>query len=112
LAERRCAACGAVLASTSRPDRRYCNSGCRVAEHRRRRDVLATRVTRDDLARLLDRLAGPAGEAALVAGITRAASEHWAAAAWLLERRWPERWGLSQRARIATLDEDGGDLTA
>lgn len=33
-------------------------------------------------------------EAALVAMVTRAAQRNgWQAAAWILERRWPERWG-------------------
>lgn len=37
--------------------------------------------------------ADAASEARLVVLIALAAKENWRAAAWLLSRRWPERWG-------------------
>jgi hypothetical protein len=33
------------------------------------------------------------GEIYAAEAIIKAASEHWQAAAWILERRFPERWG-------------------
>jgi len=40
------------------------------------------------------------GEAVLAAEIAKAARSHWAAAAWILERQYPERWGrVSVRVR-------------
>jgi transposase len=41
-------------------------------------------------------------ECQLVAEIAAAARDSWEAAAWLLERRWPERWGNHQRSRRET----------
>jgi hypothetical protein len=40
------------------------------------------------------------GEVRLVSEVSRAARENWAAAAWILERAYPERWArVSQRAQ-------------
>jgi hypothetical protein len=63
-------------------------------------------VSRAKLTELVDELEGPRGEAALVLGVARAAATNWGAAAWLLERRWPERWGLGRRARVEIADHD------
>jgi inorganic triphosphatase YgiF len=38
---------------------------------------------------------------ALVQRVNDAAAKNWRAAAWLLERRWPEHWGPRARAEIA-----------
>lgn len=47
------------------------------------------------------------GEARNVAQIARAAAENWQAAAWLLERQWPERWGrVSVRMRDPVPDDE------
>ena len=43
-------------------------------------------------------------EASLVAGIMLAGRSDWRAAAFILERRWPERWALRARA-IASAGE-------
>jgi hypothetical protein len=91
---RRCRGCGALLASTSRRDRVYCSSGCRVADHRRRHAPPSPA----DLARLADDLPPAVAESALVAGLRDAARLDWKAAAWLLERRWPERWAPIERS--------------
>lgn len=50
-------------------------------------------------------LARAEGEARNVAAIAAAARENWQAAAWLLERQYPERWGrVSVRVRDAPED--------
>jgi transposase len=62
-----------------------------------------TRWLRDGLAERV-RLARAAGavstdalsEARLVVLIARAAQHDWRAGSWLLERRWPERWGAAR----------------
>src|SRR5262245_16412631 len=47
----------------------------------------------------------PRLEAALVSAIAAAGRRDWRAAAWVLERRWPERWG---RVEVRSLDEAPG----
>jgi len=42
-----------------------------------------------------------------VAIIQKAAQETWQAAAWWLERRYPELWGRKDTVRLGTEDEDG-----
>jgi hypothetical protein len=85
-----------VLASTSRPDRVFCSATCRSAAYRPRQ--AAESLAPAELARLADALPPAVAEAALVAGITQAARVDWRAGAWLLERRWPERWAELERA--------------
>jgi transposase len=41
-----------------------------------------------------------------VATIKRASRKYWQAAAWLLERRYPQRWGRRIRAEITALDDE------
>jgi hypothetical protein len=43
-------------------------------------------------------------EARLVALITRAAEKNWSEAVWMLERKYPERWG-KQNVKTENLDE-------
>jgi transposase len=43
-----------------------------------------------------------------VALIAKAATEQWQAAAWRLERRYPDRWG--KRERIEHVGKDGGSI--
>jgi hypothetical protein len=42
-------------------------------------------------------LARATEETRLVAYVASAASKNWRAAAWILERRYPDRWGRGQR---------------
>jgi integrase len=102
-AQRRCESCGRPLGSTSRPDRRYCGAACRQAGYERRRR--AARASSDDtvtavepapalLAELEAAVERATDEMRLVATVAAAAPTNWRAAAWLLSRRWPERWEL------------------
>jgi hypothetical protein len=62
----------------------------------------------DPYAALVERVdrARAEGEVRNVATIAKAATERWDAAAWLLERQYPERWGrVSMRLRTETSDE-------
>jgi hypothetical protein len=85
---RLCGACGRPLPTLARPNRRYCNSACRMAAFRQRHGSAT-------LARAaLDRIAaagGPLSEQYLLAGVQEAARRDWTAAAWVLSRRWPQR---------------------
>jgi hypothetical protein len=101
---RRCRGCGAVLASTSRPDRAYCTTACRMAAYRRRQ--VADRLPPAELARLANELPPAIAESELLTGLAAAARADWRAAAWLLERRWPERWAPAERTEeISSNDE-------
>jgi hypothetical protein len=98
--ERRCPNCGALLASTSRADRVFCSDACRMAAHRRR---LAPQPTPPaELERMSYAVPPTAAEVALLAGITQAAAEDWRAAAWVLSRRWPERWSPAERGAVSS----------
>lgn len=77
----------------------------------------AAGVELDTLDRLLLEQAQAEGEALAIARIARAAAENWQAAAWLLERQFPERWGRPavrpQEDSAAALDTiDGLDELA
>lgn len=45
-------------------------------------------------------------EQRLLARIEQAAEQQWQAAAWILERRWPDRWGARQRHEVASPGQD------
>ena len=89
--QRRCLSCNAVIAATARGDRRFCSTACRMRAHRRRHGLRS--VSRDQLELLIAGVEPPLAESALVEGIARAARDDWKAAAYILSRRWPERWG-------------------
>jgi hypothetical protein len=81
-----CVTCGAVL--SGRSDRRHCSPRCRVAAHRERRQ--GERELRLRLVEDVATIEPDVAEAALV----RAAAGDWRAAAFLLERQYPERYGI------------------
>lgn len=87
---RHCLACGRPLALHRRADARYCSTRCRVLAHRRRHGSGFTPLDLDRLAEA----AGPIAEPLLVAAVQAAVIRgSWEAAAWVLSRRWPQRWG-------------------
>jgi predicted nucleic acid-binding Zn ribbon protein len=86
---RYCAVCGRALDLHARADARYCSTACRMVAYRRRQQ--GGTVSTALLDRLVDE-AGPVSEVALLRGIEAAARESWEAAAFILERRYPERW--------------------
>jgi predicted nucleic acid-binding Zn ribbon protein len=96
---RRCEQCGKRI--SGRADRRYCDAACRRAAHRERQ-----RAARAALVVELPVSTYAIHEQTLVQGIAQAAAENWRAAAWLLERRWPERWGTSRKPPTASDDVD------
>jgi hypothetical protein len=95
-------ACRALLSTLSRPDKRYCSTACRVAAHRWAQAT--DRLPPAALARLAEELPPAVAEGALVAGIARAAAADWKAAAFILERRFPSRWGPATEP--VDVDED------
>ena len=109
-AERRCEGCGELFELT-RPNRRYHGARCRKLAFLRRRhereleptsygDVLSRETAESAVApsgQMLDPeavIAEATSEPRLLVYIARAAQTNWRAAAWLLERRHPERWAL------------------
>jgi hypothetical protein len=111
--ERRCEHCGNVLASTSRPDRRHCSASCRSAAYAaRRRAANSERVRNLNVpsAELEQVLARATEETRLVAVIAAVAGKgNWRAAAWLLERQHPERWGAQRRVQVELQPESKPD---
>lgn len=75
---RTCEGCGRPLPLLARPDRRHCSSICRLIAFRRRQQAALA-------------------EAVLVGDIQQAGAMDWRAAAFLLERHYPERWGHDAR---------------
>ena len=47
-----------------------------------------------------------------VALVSKAGQEDWRAAAWMLERKFPKRWGTIQRHEIGLSDEDKQETAA
>jgi hypothetical protein len=91
-----CKHCGAAIAGRS--DRRFCDPACRTAAHRARHRVRAG-ARRLRLVERVDIVEPDIAEDALALGITQAAREDWRAAAWLLERQFPERYALRDEPR-------------
>src|SRR5690349_342190 len=94
-----CEGCGLPLPAGSRPNRRHHDGACRVRALRARRraaqaraaDALVPGLT-PELAAALERAVA---EPRLVADLAR--TDDWRAAAWMLEREFPERWARRDR---------------
>jgi hypothetical protein len=112
IAVRRCVACAAPLPTTGRRDRRYCGGACRAAASTRRRRHGAVDIDGTAAAippELQQALDSALAEPRLVALVAAAAGKgQWRAAAWMLERRYPERWGQG-RTGNAEPDDLGAD---
>ena len=94
--------CGRPLTPYSRADARYCSTRCRVLAHRRRH---GSGFTPSDLDRLAGS-AGPIAESLLLAAVQAAVLRgSWEAAAWVLSRRWPQRWGPAAARTAREPDE-------
>jgi hypothetical protein len=97
-----------VLPSTGRSDKRFHDSTCRVAAHRRREQEAAEREG-TPVAPLApefeDALAAALAEPRLAAYLAHSARSNWRVAAWLLERRYPERWAPGQRSEAGAAAE-------
>jgi hypothetical protein len=111
--ERLCEGCGKPLPLSARADRRY-HEPCRAAAYRQRKRErrAAERVAME---RAVVEHAGPDYPEVLAAAIAEprlvvlmahaARQGSWRAAAWLLERQFPERWGPPER-RLAAAPAD------
>jgi hypothetical protein len=80
-----------------------------MAAHRARQ--AAKRLAPEELERLAETVPPAAAESALVTGIAQAARADWKAAAFILERRWPERWSPTERTAASGGDEHELDWT-
>jgi hypothetical protein len=97
--ERRCGNCDRTL--SGRVDKRFCSDRCRVTAHRARRTAPAVepQALPPELEQALARATEETRLLARVAAHAHAGKPtSWRAAAWILERRYPERWGRQPRA--------------
>lgn len=106
MTERLCLGCGQPLDGEGRADRRYHDMSCRKAAYRRRqREARAASPDEVGLGGITPQtsaappldpeavVAQALGETNLLIPVVRAARNgSWRAAAWLLERKYPERW--------------------
>jgi hypothetical protein len=121
---RRCRHCGGEIPSTARSDRVFCRDGCRNGAYKQRRRAQERAAERSSpIARaaalppeqqaVLDQALA---EPRLVALVAQAANRGtWRAAAFLLERHYPERWGPQRAVRgdlPRPLIDDEGDAFA
>jgi hypothetical protein len=100
----KCEACGDPLPALSRRNRRYCDARCRrrafEARHVPAQPELAPVVPISEEAQVRELLARVLAEERLVAHVAAAAKTNWRAAAFLLERRYPERWAPVRRSAL------------
>jgi hypothetical protein len=100
----RCEGCGDELPALARRNRRYCDARCRRRAYEERHAPepelpaeperqLAPVVPIGEDEHVQELLARVLAEERLVAQVAAGAKTNWRASAWLLERRYPERWG-------------------
>ena len=110
----KCENCGESLPALSRRNKRYCDARCRrrAFEQRHRGEPeLAPVVQISDDAQAQELLARVIAEPRLVALVAAGAKTNWRAAAFLLERHYPERWAPVRRPQAepeppAVADDD------
>jgi hypothetical protein len=100
----KCEQCGDPLPATARRNRRYCDQRCRRRAHEERHAPAAPELApvvpvaastgEEHVQELLARVLA---EERLVAQVAAGAKTNWRASAWLLERRFPERWAAMRR---------------
>jgi hypothetical protein len=92
----KCEACGEELPALARRNKRYCDVRCRRRAFEERHapagPELAPVVPISDHEQVQELLARVLAEERLIAQVAAAAKTNWRAAAFLLERRYPERW--------------------
>jgi hypothetical protein len=102
-----CATCGEELPALARSNRRYCcDARCRRQAYELRRaepepePELAPVVAITNDAQAEELLARVLDERRLIALVATGAKTNWRAAAFLLERRYPERWAPVRRSAM------------
>jgi hypothetical protein len=104
----KCEHCGDPLPAFSRRNRRFCDARCRRRAFEQRHGTvtapavpeLAPVVPIHDEAHVRELLARVLAEERLVAHVAAAAKTNWRAAAFLLERHYPERWAPVRRSAL------------
>jgi hypothetical protein len=101
-----CEGCGEPLTGPGRADRRFHGGPCRKRAWKRRQleqqapELRTAESANAEPAPSLDRealLEEAVSEPRLLVYVARAAQTNWRAAAWILERRYPTRWGHGER---------------
>ena len=111
---RYCVQCGDPLPERSRIDRRFCKDACRQAAYEDRQRAARVQLIANEhvddpderLRQLRDAVAQAVEEPRLLAVVAGAARTQWRAAAWILSRTHPERWGERGRDTPLVFDSD------
>jgi hypothetical protein len=97
----KCEACGDELPALARRNKRYCDARCRRRAYEERhmpaRPELAPVVPISDNEQVQELLQRVLAEERLIAQVAAASKTNWRAAAFLLERHYPERWAPVRR---------------